>query len=84
MHPYYGMRRMAKYLQKQEFVEGRKAVRRYYRIIGLEAVYPKMNLSKRNQAHKVYPYLLNGFDIISANQSVECGYKCAVQKRLER
>ncbi|WP_410250236.1 hypothetical protein [Candidatus Trichorickettsia mobilis] len=68
MHLYYGMWRMAKYLQKQGFVVGRKAVRCYYQIIGLEAVYPKMNLSKRNQAHKVYHYLLNGLDIISANQ----------------
>ena len=68
MHPYYGMRRMAKYLQAQGFSVGRKAVRRYYQIMGLEAVYPKMNLSKRNQAHKIYPYLLKGLDIVLPNQ----------------
>ena len=68
MHPYFGMRRMVKHLQKLGFAVGRKAVRRYYRIMGLEAVYPKMNLSKRNQAHKVYPYLLRGLEIISSNQ----------------
>ena len=68
MHPYYGMRRMAKYLQAQGFNVGRKGVRRYYQIMGLEAVYPKMNLSKRNQAHKVYPYLLKGLDVIYSNQ----------------
>jgi putative transposase len=27
-----------------------------------------MNLSKRNQAHKVYPYLLRGLEIAKANQ----------------
>ena len=68
MHPYYGMRRMSKYLQAQGFNIGRKGVRRYYRIMGLEAVYPKMNLSKRNQAHKVYPYLLKDLDVIYSNQ----------------
>ena len=68
MHPYYGMRRMAKYLQAQGFSVGRIAVRRYYQIMGLEAVYPKMNLSKRNQAHKIYPYLLKGLDIVLPNQ----------------
>ncbi|WP_341756042.1 MULTISPECIES: IS3 family transposase [unclassified Candidatus Tisiphia] len=68
MHPYYGMRRMAKYLQAQGFSVGRKAVRRYYQIMGLEAVYPKMNLSKRNQAHKIYPYLLKDLEVTYSNQ----------------
>jgi putative transposase len=68
MYPYYGMRRMAKYLQAQGFPLGRKGVRHYYRIMRLEAVYPKMNLSKRNQAHKVYPYLLKGLEIVRSNQ----------------
>jgi putative transposase len=30
-------------------------------IMGLQAVYPKKNLSKRNHDHKVYPYLLKQF-----------------------
>lgn len=67
-HPYYGTRRMSKVLQAKGYDVGRKALRRYYRIMGLEAVYPKKNLSKRNQAHKVYPYLLKDIDIIEANQ----------------
>ncbi len=67
-HPYYGSRRMSKYLQAKGYEVGRKALRRYYRIMGLEAVYPKANLSKRNQAHKVYPYLLRDIDIIKVNQ----------------
>jgi len=36
--------------------------------MAIEAIYPKMNLSKRNQAHKVYPYLLNGVSITKVNQ----------------
>ena len=66
-HPYYGSRRMSKYLQAKGYDVGRKALRRYYSIMGLAAVYPKMNLSKRNQAHKVYPYLLNGLEITRPN-----------------
>lgn len=46
----------------------RKGIRRYYRIMGIEAVYPKMNLSKRNQSHKVYPYLLKDLDVTYSNQ----------------
>jgi len=67
-HPYYGTRRMSKHLQSQGYNIGRKALRRYYGMMGLQAIYPKMNLSKRNQAHKVYPYLLNNVDVIRVNQ----------------
>jgi putative transposase len=34
----------------------------------IEAVYPKINLSKRNQAHKIYPYLLRDTKIERVNQ----------------
>ena len=37
-HPYYGTRRMSKCLQAKGYEVGRKALRRYYRIMGLEAV----------------------------------------------
>ena len=46
----------------------RKMVRKYYEIMGIEAVYPKMNLSRRNQAHKIYPYLLRDLEVTRANQ----------------
>lgn len=66
-HPYYGTRRMSKCLDALGHSVGRKKLRRYYRLMALEALYPKKNLSKRNQAHKVYPYLLRGVDILEAN-----------------
>ena len=61
-HPYFGARRMSKNLVPFRIIIGRKAVSRYYGIMAIEAIYHKMNLSKRNQAHKVYPYLLKGVD----------------------
>jgi putative transposase len=67
-HPYYGNRRMMHVLRGEGFMVGRKKVRRYYQLLGIEAIYPKMNLSKRNQADKVYPYLLRGLAIAKANQ----------------
>jgi len=67
-HPYFGARRMSKHLVPFRIIIGRKAVSRYYGIMAIEAVYPKMNLSKRNQAHKVYPYLLKGVEITRVNQ----------------
>ena len=67
-HPYFGARRMSKHLLPFGIIIGRKAVSRYYGIMAIEAIYPKMNLSKRNQAHKVYPYLLKGVEITRVNQ----------------
>lgn len=67
-HPYYGSRRMMHVLRTEGVMIGRKKVRRYYQILGIKAIYPKMNLSKRNQAHKVYPYLLRGLEITKTNQ----------------
>ena len=66
-HPYFGTRRMSKQLEPYDMIIGCKAVSRYYRIMAIEAVYPKMNLSKRNQAHKIYPYLLRGVKITRVN-----------------
>lgn len=67
-HPYYGTRRMMHVLRAEGFAVGRKRIRRYYQLLGIEAIYPKMNLSKRNQDHKVYPYLLRGLAILKPNQ----------------
>ena len=67
-HAYYGNRRMMHVLRTEGYRIGRKKVRLYYQILGIEAIYPKMNLSKRNQAHKVYPYLLRDLEITIPNQ----------------
>lgn len=67
-HPYYGTRRMSHVLKSEGLNVGRKMVRRYYTILGIDTVYPKMNLSRRNQAHKVYPYLLRNIEIVRPKQ----------------
>jgi putative transposase len=38
------------------------------RLMGLEAIYPKPRLSKRDGQHKVFPYLLRGLAIERPNQ----------------
>ena len=56
--PFYGSRRITVSLRKLDYAVNRKRIQRLMRVMGLEAIYPKGNLSKRNQAHKIYPYLL--------------------------
>jgi len=60
--PFYGADKMTIWLRLQGHRVNVKRVRRLMRIMGLEAVYPKRNLSKANKEHKKYPYLLR--DII--------------------
>ena len=67
-YPFYGSRRMAVYLRNNGENVNRKQVQRIYRKLGLEAIYPKKNLSMPDKAHKIYPYLLRDVNIISVDQ----------------
>ena len=67
-HPYYGSRRITAALRRRGFDVNRKAVQRHVREMGLEAVHPGPNLSRRNQKHRVYPYLLRGMVIATPHQ----------------
>lgn len=58
--PYYGIRRMTAELVDQHYVVNHKHVARLMREMGIEAIYPKPNLSKNANQHQVYPYLLRG------------------------
>ena len=57
-HGYYGSRRIAAQLRREGQPINQKTVARYMQEMGLAAVYPGPNLSKRAQRAAVYPYLL--------------------------
>ncbi len=66
--PFYGSRRMRIELFKMEGIRiNRKRVQRLMRLMGLEAIYPKPNLSCPNQAHRIYPYLLRSIAVTQRN-----------------
>ena len=67
-HPVYGSRRLQVALLREGISVGRRRVRRLMRKLGLWAVRPKRNTSKRHPEHKVYPYLLRGKTIDQPNQ----------------
>jgi len=60
--PFFGSRRMAVTLGVN-----RKRMQRLMRIMGIEALYPKPNLSRPAPGHEVYPYLLRGVTIERPN-----------------
>jgi putative transposase len=67
-HPYYGKRRMTLAMVDRGFFVGRKKVRTAMQMMGLEAIYPKPNLSAGNKNHKKFPYLLRDMNISRPNQ----------------
>ena len=66
--PFYGSRRMTRWLIERGEEVNRKRVQRLMRAMGLEAIYPKPRLSAAGKGHKVYPYLLRGVTIERADQ----------------
>lgn len=67
-YPFKGVLKMVVYLRDLGYVVNPKRIRRLLRLMGLEAIYPKKNLSKANIKHKKYPYLLKDLIITTPNQ----------------
>jgi len=67
-HPVYGSRRLAALLEREGWIINRKRVVRLLRLMGVEAVYPKRQLSQPGEGHRVYPYLLEGLEITGPDQ----------------
>ena len=66
--PFYGIRKITAQLQVDGLQVNHKAVARHMQEMGLRAIYPGPNLSKRALSHAVYPYLLRGLVIKQPNQ----------------
>ncbi len=66
--PYFGSRKIVVKLREEGYNVGRKTVRRLMQEMGIYAIYPKMNLSKRNFKEAVVPYLLRNYPVNFPNQ----------------
>lgn len=66
-HPYKGVLQMQDFLAREGYLVNEKRVRRLLRKMGIEAIYPKKNLSRLGRAKYIMPYLLRGLDIKSIN-----------------
>jgi putative transposase len=64
--PFYGSRKIQVELNK-EMTINRKAVQHHMREMGLSAICPGPNLSKRRADHAIYPYLLRHLRAASPN-----------------
>lgn len=66
--PFYGSRRMVIALEQQGKTVNRKRVVRLMQRLGLQAIYPKPNLSQASKESDVYPYLLRDVPIERVSQ----------------
>ena len=64
--PFYGSRKITVELKK-EIPINRKAVQRHMREMGLSAICPGPNLSKRHAEHAIFPYLLRNLTAARPN-----------------
>ena len=58
--PMYGYLRITAQLARQGLPVNHKKVYRLMKIMGIEALFPKRNLSKPGKSNEIYPYLLKG------------------------
>lgn len=65
--PFYGKRKMKRWLEEQGHKVNIKRVARLMRLMGIEAIYPKPKTTIRSTEHKIYPYLLKGLTIDRPN-----------------
>jgi len=67
-YPYYGSRRIKNELRDQWGYDlGRGHVSTLMKRMDIHAIYQKPRLSEKHPGHKIYPYLLRGMTITSAN-----------------
>ena len=77
-YPFFGSRRMAVTLGVN-----RKRIQRLMRILAIEALYPKPNLSRPAAGHEIYPYLLRGASIERPNQVWSTDITCNGPQKLD-
>ncbi len=65
--PFFGSRQMKRWMVAQGHPVNRKRVQRLMRKMGIQATVPGPHTSRPHQAHKIYPYLLQGIELNDAN-----------------
>jgi putative transposase len=66
--PFYGYRKITAELNRRGHKINAKRVIRIMKQMNIAAIYPKPNLSRKREGHKIYPYLLSELIISYPNQ----------------
>ena len=66
--PFYGSPKITAQMNAEGWGINHKRIEHYMREMGLVAIYPGPNLSKRRASEGIWPYLLRGVEIVAPNQ----------------
>ena len=66
--PFYGVRKLTVWLNKQDFKVNRKRVKRLMDLMGWRTLYRYKSTSEPDKQNRLYPYLLKGLHIERPNQ----------------
>ncbi len=66
-YPFYGSRKIEAQLRREGVIINRKTVQRHMREMGIVAIYPGPNVSRRQHKEHVFPYLLRNLTIRAPN-----------------
>jgi putative transposase len=67
-HPFYGSPKLTEALHRVGWMVNHKRVERLMQLMGIQAIMPQRNLSKKAHENRVFPYLLRGVEITHPNQ----------------
>jgi putative transposase len=65
---YAGSRKLCILLKREGYKVGRRHVRTLMMRMGIEALYPRPNTSRRREGSQIYPYLLRNLEVCHSNQ----------------
>jgi putative transposase len=66
--PYLGRPKLTELMRRMGHAINPKRIGRLMRLMDIRGIVPRLNTSKPNPQHKVYPYLLRGVQIVKKNQ----------------
>ena len=66
--PFYGYRKITQEFRNHGEIYNHKRILRLMQIMGIQALTPKVNLSKPNKDNLIFPYLLRNVSITKTNQ----------------
>lgn len=67
-YPFYGSPKLCESIKRLGYEINIKRIKRLMAKMGIIAIYPGPNTSRRNRDHKIYPYLLRGLPVKTPNQ----------------
>lgn len=73
-YPFYGYRKITQEFRHLGEVFNHKRILRLMQTMGIQALTPKMNLSKPNKDHLIFPYLLRNVSIKKNQSGLEYRY----------